>query len=185
MSGEMWIQFPKLDLPLQGADQIAIPPMYRIMQRFDDQHIQDVSVRLREQLESSVPDHEALRGKRLALTVGSRGIPELDKLVRTICDTCKEWGAEPFIVPAMGSHGGATAEGQRQILEEYGITPETMGVPVSSSMEVVRYGALEDGTPLYCDKNAWEADGFLRKDIWDQTRPEPFNSATCPESEEF
>ena len=60
-----------------------------------------------------------------------------------------------------------------------------MGVPVSSSMEVVRYGALEDGTPLYCDKNAWEADGFLRKDIWDQTRPEPFNSDTCPESEEF
>lgn len=157
----MWIQFPKLDLPLQGADQIAIPPMYRIMQRFDDQHIQDVSVRLREQLESSVPDHEALRGKRLALTVGSRGIPELDKLVRTICDTCKEWGAEPFIVPAMGSHGGATAEGQRQILEEYGITPGTMGVPVFSSMEVVRYGALEDGTPLYCDKNAWEADGVI------------------------
>ncbi len=63
----------------------------------------------------------------------------------------------------MGSHGGATAEGQRQILEEYGITPGTMGVPVSSSMEVVRYGALEDGTPLYCDKNAWEADVFYAR----------------------
>ena len=66
-----------------------------------------------------------------------------------------------FIVPAMGSHGGSTAEGQRQILAEYGITQETMGVPVCSSMEVEQYGALEDGTPLYCDKNAWEADGVI------------------------
>ena len=157
----MLIQFPRLDLPLQEADGIVIPPMYRIRQKYDDQYIEDVSGYLREQLETSVPDRKRFRGKRLALTVGSRGIPELDKLVRTICDTCKAWGANPFIVPAMGSHGGSTAEGQHQILEEYGITPETMGVPVYSSMEVVQYGALEDGTPLYCDKNAWEADGII------------------------
>lgn len=157
----MLISFPKLDLPLQEADRIVIPPMYRIMQKYDDWHIQDVSGHLRKQLESSVLDRERLRGKRLALTVGSRGIPDLDKLVRTICDTCKAWGAEPFIVPAMGSHGGSTAEGQRQILAEYGITQEAMGVPVYSSMEVKQYGVLEDGTPLYCDKNAWEADGVI------------------------
>lgn len=157
----MRISFPKLELPLQEAERIAIPPMYRIMQKYDDRHIQDVSACLREQLEDSVPGKERLRGRRLALTVGSRGIPDLDKLVRTICDTCKAWGAEPFVVPAMGSHGGATAEGQRQILAEYGITQETMGVPVCSGMEVVQYGALEDGTPLYCDRNAWEADGVI------------------------
>lgn len=157
----MLISFPKMDLPLQEADRIVIPPMYRIRQKYDDRHIQDVSGHLRKQLEFSVLDRKRLRGKRLALTVGSRGIPDLDKLVRTICDTCKAWGAKPFIVPAMGSHGGSTAEGQRQILAEYGITQETMGVPVYSSMEVEQYGALEDGTPLYCDKNAWEADGVI------------------------
>lgn len=161
MNNALFIKFPKLELPLQEAEQVVIPPMYRIRQQYEDAYIEDVAGHLREQLESSVPDKEALRGKRLALTVGSRGIPELDKLVRTICDTCKAWGAEPFIVPAMGSHGGSTAEGQRQILAEYGITQETMGVPVCSSMEVEQYGALEDGTPLYCDKNAWEADGVI------------------------
>ena len=161
MRGEMLIQFPELELQLEEVDRIVIPPMYRIIQKYDDQQILDVSGHLRRELETSVPHREQLRGKRLALTVGSRGIPDLDKLVRTICDTCKAWGAEPFIVPAMGSHGGSTAEGQRKILEEYGITAETMGVPVCSSMETVQYGALEDGTPLYCDKNAWEADGVI------------------------
>lgn len=89
MSSEMLIQFPRMEFPLQETDRITIPPMYRIMQKYDDQKIQDVSGYLREALETSVPCRKHLRGKRLALTVGSRGIPDLDKLVRTICDTCK------------------------------------------------------------------------------------------------
>ena len=157
----MFIDFPVLNIPLEGADQIPIPKMYRIRQKYDRTQIADVAGALRQELERSVPNREEFRGKRLALTVGSRGIPALDVLVKTICATVKEWGADPFIVPAMGSHGGATAEGQRSVLAGYGITEETMGVPICSSMEVVRYGTLDDGTPLYCDRNAWEADGVI------------------------
>ena len=161
MNDTMFIDFPQLTLPLQEADQITIPAMYRIRQKYENQHIEDVEGCLRCQLEDTIRDKEQFRGKRLALTVGSRGIPKLNQMVKTICDVCKEWGAQPFVVPAMGSHGGSTAEGQRMILEEYGITETQVGVPVLSSMDVEQYGALEDGTPLYCDKNAWEADGVI------------------------
>lgn len=168
MNDSMFIDFPELTLPLQGAEKITIPRMYRIYQKYDDHYIKDVEEHLRSRLEASIKDKEQFRGKRLALTVGSRGIPGLDRLVKTICDACKEWGAQPFIVPAMGSHGGSTAEGQCQILEGYGITEEQIGVPILSSMEVVQYGTLEDGTPLYCDKNAWEADGVI---VFNKVKP--------------
>ena len=95
--------------------------------------------------------------------MGSRGIPSLPVLVRTMCDKLKEWGAEPFIIPAMGSHGGGTVEGNVQILTDYGITEDAMGVPIKASMDVVQVGAINDGahTPIYCDKNAAEADGIV------------------------
>lgn len=157
----VWIDFPEMSIPVEGADQIPIPRMYRIRQHYDRQRVDDVGETLRRELERSVKDKARFRGRRLALTVGSRGIPGLAGMVRMICDTVKEWGAEPFIVPAMGSHGGATAEGQRAILAGYGITEAAMRVPVRSSLEVVRYGELSDGTPLYCDKNAWESDGVI------------------------
>ena len=106
-------------------------------------------------------DKEALKGKKIAVTVGSRGIPFLPEMVRAILDTMKEWGAEPFIVPAMGSHGGATAEGQLEVLESLGITEESMGVKIPSSMEVVEVGRLSNGAPVYVDKIATEADGIV------------------------
>jgi len=80
--------------------------------------------------------------------ISSRGIPHLDIIVRTVCDVLKEWGAKPFIIPAMGSHGGATAEGQKKLLADYSITEDNMGVPIISSMDVVEYGSTEDGTRI-------------------------------------
>ena len=85
----------------------------------------------------------------------------MDIITKAIVDFVKEKGAHPFIVPAMGSHGGATAEGQLEVLASYQITPETMGCPIKSSMEVVELGVSERGKKVYLDKNAYEADGII------------------------
>ncbi len=100
-------------------------------------------------------------GMSVAVTAGSRGIRNVDIITKAIVDFVKAKGAHPFIVPAMGSHGGATAEGQLEVLESYGITPETMGCPVRSSMEVVELGYSERGKMVSIDKNACEADGII------------------------
>ncbi len=164
----MFLDFPRLDIPLLGVEDIPIPEMYRIRQIFDDSFIEDPEAELRRKMEAAVSDRAAWRGKRIALTVGSRGIPGLESLVRTICGVCREWGALPFVIPAMGSHGGATAEGQAEILRGYGITEEKIGAPVCSSMEVVQYAELSDGTPLYCDRLAFEADGVI---VFNKVKP--------------
>ncbi|MBR1672050.1 MAG: DUF2088 domain-containing protein [Fretibacterium sp.] len=102
-------------------------------------------------------------GMRIAITAGSRGIANNDVTTKAIADWVKSRGAKPFIVPAMGSHGGATAEGQAQILAGYGITEERMGCPIVSSMETVKIGRTEEEHPrdVFIDRNAHEADGII------------------------
>lgn len=101
------------------------------------------------------------RGGTVAVGVGSRGIANLDVITRATVDRLKELGFEPFIFPAMGSHGGATADGQLGVLESFGVTPEAMGVAFKATMEVAEIGRLEDGTPLCQDVNARAADATL------------------------
>src|SRR5439155_22153358 len=96
------------------------------------------------------------RGETVAVAVGSRGITNLALVVRTLVAVLKEAGARPFVVPAMGSHGGATAEGQRAILAGYGITDDGVGAPIRPSMETVDLGAT-DGVPIHFDRTAFEA----------------------------
>lgn len=102
-----------------------------------------------------------LRGRRIAVSVGSRGIASLSEIVRGICGWLKEQGAQPFVFPAMGSHGGATGEGQRKVLEDYGITPQSVGVEVRSSMDAVFLGETPEGFRVFMDRNAWESDGVI------------------------
>jgi hypothetical protein len=104
---------------------------------------------------------EKLRGKRLAVTVGSRGIANLKEIVQAVCGWLKAQGAQPFIFPAMGSHGGATAEGQRKILEDYGVTEAAIGVEIRSSMEAVLLGTTPEGFHVFMDQNACESDGVV------------------------
>lgn len=99
-----------------------------------------------------------LAGKTVAVGVGSRGIRQQPPVVRAVIRELKAAGADPFIVPAMGSHGGGNAKGQEAVLTSYGITEAEMGAPVRSSLEVVEVGRLENGTPVYCDKLSNEAD---------------------------
>ena len=154
------IAFPEIKVKIQGMDQVMIPKMGRIRQHFDDSHISDPKMTIRNELEQKIIP-ESVQGKRIAITVGSRGIPHNTEIVKTMVDWLKEKGAEPFIVPAMGSHGGATAEGQLELLAGYGFTKESMGVDICSTMDTVLLGNLKDGTPVYCDKFAAEADGLI------------------------
>lgn len=157
----MFIEFPEIcDLIVEGIEDIKIPKMVRITQKYDTSHIHDIPSHIKNQMDK-LQDKEFYQGKRICITAGSRGIPDLDIVIRTICQTLREWGAVPFVIPAMGSHGGASAEGQREVLTSYNITPQSVGAEVLSCMDVVEYGRLTDGTPLYCDKNAMESDGIV------------------------
>jgi hypothetical protein len=100
-------------------------------------------------------------GQRIAITAGSRGIANIATVIGSVAEAVRAAGAEPFVVPAMGSHGGANVEGQRALLAEYGITEREVGVPVLATMDTVTVGHLEDGTPCYMDRHAHEADGVI------------------------
>ncbi len=156
-----FIEFPEIRIKVEGMEDVCIPKMFRIKQLYDKTRIEDIPSHIKNQMDKNLADHEQYRGKKICITGGSRGIPDLDIIIKTIVDTLKEWGAEPFIIPAMGSHGGATAEGQVEMLATYNVTEATMGVPIKSSMEVVKIGELADGTPVYCDKYAAESDGVV------------------------
>lgn len=163
------IVFPDIPVPIQGLDDVVLPKMVRVRQNYAKDRIEDIPAHLKQ--EFAKQDYaSAVRGKRIAVTVGSRGIPDNAVIVRSICDQLKEWGAEPFIVPAMGSHGGGTAEGNLEILSGYGITEENIGVPICASMDVVQIGELNDDvkTPVYCDRNAYEADGIV---VYNKVKP--------------
>lgn len=142
---------------------IPIPRMFRAVQAFDRQHLEpeEIPAAVREQLARPEITARIKPGMRIAITAGSRGIANVDIITRAIVDYVKECGAEPFIVPAMGSHGGARAENQTELLAGYGITEETMGCPIRSSMETVLLGYSEYGKPVYQDKNANAADGII------------------------
>jgi hypothetical protein len=132
----------------------ALPEWALVRQEFDRTEIDDVPAAVRTALE---PVASTIRpGMRVCLAAGSRGIDRIAEVVRATVERVREAGAEVFIVPAMGSHGGATAEGQLAVLAEYGITPETMGAEIRSSMETVELGEVRRGVPVFVDRNAFE-----------------------------
>ena len=142
---------------------VPIPRMFRARQIFPQEHIEptDIPAAVMEQLDREPFRSKVKPGMEIAITAGSRGIANVDIITKAVVDFVKSRGATPFIVPAMGSHGGATAEGQLEILAGYGITPETMGCEIRSSMEVVELGVSDTGMPVYMDKNAYHADGII------------------------
>ncbi|MBQ7063934.1 MAG: DUF2088 domain-containing protein [Firmicutes bacterium] len=142
---------------------VALPKMALIEQRFDDTHlpVEAIPEILQEALEQNAVSKRIFPGMRIAVTAGSRGITNIALILRAIVDYLRSKGAVPFIVPAMGSHGGATAEGQRTVIAAFGITEESMGCEIFSSMETVLLGPAENGKPVYCDKYAYQADGIL------------------------
>lgn len=142
---------------------VALPRMFHAAQKFPDKHIEREDIRraIFDEIERADVGARVKPGMRIAITAGSRGIRNVDEITRSVVAFVKSRGATPFIVPAMGSHGGATAEGQREMLAGYGITEEAMGCEIRSSMEVQLLGRSELGKPVYMDRNAWESDGVI------------------------
>ena len=135
--------------------------MIRIRQKFNQTRIQDVYGAVLEQFKRREIRKLVHAKDRVAVGCGSRGIHGMDVIAKGVIDSLLELGARPFIVPAMGSHGGATPAGQRQILSSYGITEETMGVPIVDTMETVSLGETKSGIPIFFSKPAYEADWVL------------------------
>ena len=140
---------------------ITLPKMVRVSQQFVSTDVQDLTATLQEQIRKPEISGRVKKGMRIAVAVGSRGMAEIPLITRVVVEELKQCGAKPFIVPAMGSHGGATAEGQIGVLANLGVTENSVGCPIISSMEVVQLGVLENGLPVLIDKNAFEADGIV------------------------
>ncbi|MCQ2554352.1 MAG: DUF362 domain-containing protein [Clostridia bacterium] len=137
-----------------------IPEVYRIHQIFENSEISDVGAYTASEVKKKLENVD-IRGKRIAITVGSRGITGLPEMVSALTCVLKEKGGNPFVVPAMGSHAGATDKGQKAYIENLGIREEVTGCPIISSMDTVILGTLSDGMPVYCDRNAAEADCII------------------------
>jgi hypothetical protein len=136
---------------------MEFPRMLRIKQRLEGPMLQDVVGSTRESIRALGLQSKVKPGQTVAITAGSRGVANIAKITRAVVDELKAMGLKPFIVPTMGSHGEATAEGQLKMIEHYGITEASMGCSLKSSMAVVEIGKVK-GTTVFCDKNAWEAD---------------------------
>lgn len=147
-----------------------LPPMAKVVQRFDRSRLEDPAAAARAEVRRLALGSRLKPGARVAVTAGSRGIANLLAITAAAIAELKDEGFSPFVVPAMGSHGQATDEGQRALLEDLGLSEEALGAPIASSMEVVQLGTAEDGMPVYCDRNAASADGIL---LINRVKPHP------------
>ena len=134
------------------------PKLLRVRQKFERPRVEDAATAVRAELERIELGRTIRPGQSVALTAGSRGIANIPLVLRTVAAFLKGLGARPFLVPAMGSHGGGTAEGQRHLIESYGITEEYVGAPIKASMDVVSLGSTAEGFPVVLDKHAAAAD---------------------------
>ncbi len=137
---------------------MSYPKMYALRQIFDRVREEDVRGAVTREVDKMAPRVNVKRGARVAITVGSRGIRNIAIIARAVVDGVRALGGQPFIFPAMGSHAGATAEGQAAVLHHYGVTEEAMGCPILSSMAAVQIGQSKEGIPVFLDKHASEAD---------------------------
>ncbi len=140
---------------------MEIPRIARLTQKLEQPVVADVPAAVARALDGSRLRARLKPGARVALAVGSRGIRNLSVIVRAAVSELERLGFRPFIVAAMGSHGGATAEGQRQLLADYGVTEARMGVPVKTDMDVVELGRNALGFPVFWDRNAFQADAVV------------------------
>lgn len=140
---------------------VTLPRMVRIKQTFKRPMVDDVKLELQRKLHQSDHMKSITKGMKVAIAVGSRGIAHLSQLVTELVSQVKQRDAYPFIVPAMGSHGGANAEGQREILANFGITETSIGAPIHSSMDTVVLGHTANGLTVYYDAFASQADATI------------------------
>ncbi len=141
-------------------DRIPIPRLVNVRQAFARPRVADAAAELSARLRAGALSG-VRPGQRIAIAAGSRGITALPPMIRTLAAEIRRLGAEPFIVPAMGSHGGATAQGQREMLQGMGITADYVGAPIEASMDTVEIGVAAGGLPVHLDRFAHQADGIV------------------------
>jgi hypothetical protein len=157
-----WIVHSKrLDETLTDYPVLPLPRFFRVRQSLPRDRVEDVERVVRQELARIGLAQRLKPGWSVALTAGSRGIADIPLVIRTVAEVVREAGAEPFVVPAMGSHGGATVEGQRHVLAEYGITEQTVNAPIRATMQTVELGRLPNGALVSFDANAAAADATI------------------------
>ena len=139
----------------------AAPPLARVMQSLPSNHIPGVHQETKARLLAAGLREKIKPGQRIAVTAGSRGFGGFSQILAGISDAVRTAGGQPFLVPAMGSHGGAVAEGQKEILHRLGATEDAVSAPIQSSMDTVVLGRAENGAIAHFDRLAYEADGVI------------------------
>lgn len=150
-----------MDIIRQLLHDIPIPKFYKARQIFSGSKLEDIEKEICSQLTDKKLLTNIKKGQRIAVTAGSRGVANIALITREVVRNIKEVGGEPFVIPAMGSHGGASAEGQIKILKALGITEEYIGAPIKATMEVDQIDESDNGLPVYLDRYANEADGIV------------------------
>ena len=140
---------------------VVIPPMYRIQRKFQSKSCKNIELFCVNQVRSLQRLNSVPSGSRIAVGVGSRGINQISKIVKSVVYALQLEGMKPIVIPVMGSHGGAIAEGQKEILTGMGVTEKSVGCPVLATMEVVELAKLDNGLPVYMDRIAVESDGIV------------------------
>ncbi len=137
---------------------MRFPKVIRVRQSFDATEIPSISEAISREINKLRLETHLRPGDTVAVTAGSRGVANIAVILKSVVNELAKLGSHPFVIPAMGSHGGATAEGQRGVLEHYGITESTLGVPIKATMETVQIGETPQGVPVFVDKYALSAD---------------------------
>ena len=151
----------QVQVQIAGGLEITMPRMVNVRQKFEAARLHDIGGAIAREFQRSEIRSRVVAGQSIAVGCGSRGIANIAEIVKSVIRELKALGAQPFIFPCMGSHGAATAEGQKKVLESYGITEAATGVPIRASMETTIVGSLSDGTPVHMDKHAAEADAVV------------------------
>lgn len=140
---------------------MGYPKMIRVRQTFEKQTLENIPQEISAHLAKLGLEKIVKNGDTVAVACSSRGIANYSIIVKSVISFLKQLGLTPFIIPAMGSHGGATSDGQRRVLEHFGITEEKMGVSIRSSLDVIQLGETEEHIPVYLDKEASKADHIV------------------------
>ena len=151
----------RIEVNIAGGLNFSLPPMARVRQKFDSAKLVDIASAIHSEFAQPEIRARLKPGQVIAVGCGSRGIANIAQIACAVIAELKALGAKPFIFPCMGSHGAATAEGQKKVLETYGITEASTGVPIRATMETEIVGHLADGTPVHMDKFAAEAEAIV------------------------
>jgi hypothetical protein len=151
----------RIDVTIAGGLDVPLPKMVNVRQKFKAERLSDIPAAVAREFQRPEIRGRVKPGQVVAVGCGSRGIANIGEIAKCVVHELRALGAKPFVFPCMGSHGAATAEGQKKVLDGYGISEATVGVPVKASMETAIVGHLPDGTPVHVDKHAAEADAIV------------------------